>query len=141
MQYKIEKTALVSLKMTLELVALNSHFYRKGILVIASQCVNKQSQDFRHYYDRHFWTLVLPEWQKICTKLLSCIFQQCLGPFNMLTVQRCTQTWLFRHLHNHVFPRLIPRKYITYEADLFFFQIFKIKCTFQKYKKKLTKRL
>ena len=49
MQYKIEKTALVSLKMTLELVALNSHFYRKGILVIASQCINKRSQDFRHY--------------------------------------------------------------------------------------------
>ena len=40
MQCKIEKTFLVSLILALELVALNSPFYRKRILVIARQFVN-----------------------------------------------------------------------------------------------------
>ena len=49
MGYKIEKTSLVFPTIVLELVALNSHFYQKRILVIVSQCVAKRSQDFRHY--------------------------------------------------------------------------------------------
>ena len=47
--YKIEKTSLVSSIIALELIVLNSYFNRKRILVIMCQCVNKQSQDFRHY--------------------------------------------------------------------------------------------
>ena len=49
MHYEIEKIRLVCSKIALELVALNSRFYGKRILVIASECINKQSQDFRHY--------------------------------------------------------------------------------------------
>ena len=49
MEYKIEKTSLVFSIIVLELVVLNSPFYRKGILVIANQCINKRSQDFKHY--------------------------------------------------------------------------------------------
>ena len=49
MQYTIEQKSLVSLIIALELVVLDSLFYRKTILVIASQCVNKRSEDFRDY--------------------------------------------------------------------------------------------
>ena len=49
MQYKIEKSSLISAIMSSQLVALNSPLYRKMILVIASECVKKRSQDFRHY--------------------------------------------------------------------------------------------
>ena len=48
-QEKIDKTSLVSSIIAFALVALNSPFYRKRIQVIASQCINKRSQDFRHY--------------------------------------------------------------------------------------------
>ena len=40
----------------------------------------------------HFRAEVLPEQQKNLIKLLSCRFQQYLGPFNMLNVLVCTQT-------------------------------------------------
>ena len=59
MDYKVDKTSLAFSIIALELVIFNAHFYQKRILVIASQCVNKRSQDFRHYYDRHFGTEVL----------------------------------------------------------------------------------
>ena len=49
MEYKVEKTPLGSSIIASELVILNSPFYRKRILVIASQCAAKQSQDFRYY--------------------------------------------------------------------------------------------
>ena len=49
MEYIVEKTPLGSSIIALELVILNSTFYRKRILVIAIQCVNKRSQDFRRY--------------------------------------------------------------------------------------------
>ena len=42
-------------------VALNSPLFRERILVIASQCVNKQAQDFRHYQDRNFRPEILSE--------------------------------------------------------------------------------
>ena len=103
MDCKIEQTILVSTIMALELFVLNSPFYWRRILVIMSPCVNKQSRDFRHYQDKHFGTEVLSERWKILKKLLSCIFQRKLGRFNMLTVLVYTETWLFRHLHNHVF--------------------------------------
>ena len=49
MEYKIEKTSLFSSIIVLELVALSSPFYRKRILVIASQRVNKRSREFKHH--------------------------------------------------------------------------------------------
>ena len=47
-------------------------------------------------------------------------FQHCLGQFSILTVERCSETEVFRHLSNHVFrcPRF--RNYISYEDYLFF---------------------
>ena len=63
-------------------------------------------------------------------------FQQCLGPFNVLTVEGCSGTGLFRppYLANHVFGSLQLWEKISYESDLFF-QIFKIWCRFQKLRK------
>ena len=49
MQKKIKKIFLDLEITAFELVALNSRFYRKRILVIGCQYVNKQSQDFRYY--------------------------------------------------------------------------------------------
>ena len=49
MQKKTEKTSLESAIIALELVLLNSPFYRKRIIVTASQCLNKRPQDFRDY--------------------------------------------------------------------------------------------
>ena len=43
MKYKIDKTYLAFSIIALELVILNSHFYWKSIVVIASQCANKRS--------------------------------------------------------------------------------------------------
>ena len=49
MHKKIEKISTVSKIIAFELVALSTHFYRERILVIGSQYVNKQSQDFKYY--------------------------------------------------------------------------------------------
>ena len=75
---------------------LNTHFYQGRILVIASQYVNKQSQDFTSYSERIFRTHVLSHWSKSMAKQLSCRYDQCFGPFNMLTVHKCSDTRLFR---------------------------------------------
>ena len=58
--------------------------------------------------------------QTIGQKGLLCIFQQCLGPFDMLTIEGCSETGPFRHLSNHVFRSIYFRKYISYEAHLLF---------------------
>ena len=91
MQQKIQKTSSVSSKIALELVALSSRFYRKRILVIAGSYVNRRSQDFRHYQDRHFRTEVPSQSRKNLIKLLPFRFQQFLLPCNMLTVQGRTE--------------------------------------------------
>ena len=52
-------------------------------------------------------------------KVLSCRFQQYLGPFIMLTVKVSSRTGLFRNLTNHFFHSLHYQKYISYEAPLF----------------------
>ena len=55
-----------------------------------------------------------PKMRKKLIKLLSCMSQQCLGSFNILTLLRCPETWLSRHLHKHVFRNLSFRKDISY---------------------------
>ena len=45
MEYKIQKTSLVASIIALEYVVLNCPFYRKRILVIASKCVNRRSEE------------------------------------------------------------------------------------------------
>ena len=44
----IQKIFSVAEIIAIELVALNTHFYRQRILVIQSQYVNKQSEDLRY---------------------------------------------------------------------------------------------
>ena len=41
--------------------------------------------------------------QKNMTKILPSRFNQFFGPFNMLTVYKCSDTGLFRHLSNPAF--------------------------------------
>ena len=120
MRYKTQKTSLASSIIAWRLIALNSPFYRKRILVIASQCVIKRSSYFRHYYNKNFRTEVLSEWRNNAIRLMSCRFLDFLGPFNKLTALRCTETWLVRHLHKHVFHRLQFPKNISYEAQIYF---------------------
>ena len=46
---KIDKIFQVLEKVAFELMSLNTHFYREKLLVIGSQYLNKQSQDFTYY--------------------------------------------------------------------------------------------
>ena len=39
--------------------------------------------------------------KKNSTKLLPLRFQECFGPFNILTVHKCSGTGIFKHLINH----------------------------------------
>ena len=110
-----------------ELVAWNSNFQRDIRCVFARQYVIKQFQDFSYYQDRIFWTEVLSEWSKNITKPLPFTLQNCFRPFNMLTLPKCSDTGLFRHLRNNAFCSLEFRKYISYEVHLCF-RIFKILC-------------
>ena len=52
---------------------------------------------------KYFWKEVISESSKNVTKLLPFRSEQCFGPFNMLTVRKCSETGLFRHLSNHAF--------------------------------------
>ena len=45
----MEKKFWILAKIAFELISLNTHFYRERILVIGSQYVSKQSQEFRYY--------------------------------------------------------------------------------------------
>ena len=53
-------------------------------------------------------------------KILPRRFKQSFGPFNMLSVRKCSDTLLFRHLSNPAFRSLRYQKQITSEAHLFF---------------------
>ena len=117
---------------------LNTHFYQGRILVIASQYVNKQSQDFTSYSERIFRTHVLSHWSKSMAKQLSCRYDQCFGPFNMLTVHKCSDTRLFRHLSNHAFRSLQFCKYISCEARVSS-KMLKILCRLQKHRRNIRK--
>ena len=139
MEKKIEKTFSFSKTIAFELVALNTHFYQERTGAIGSQCVKKHSQDFRYYYDRSFRTEAPSGWPKQITNLLPWRFGQCLGRFNMLTVHMCFNTGLFRNSNNHAFYSVLFRKYIRYEAHLFFFKMFEMLCRFEKRKKDIDK--
>ena len=71
---------------------------------------------------------------------MACRFQQCLGPFSMLTVEQCSETTLFRHLSNHVYGSLQFRKYISYKVYYFFLKMLKILWRCQKGSKNFRKR-
>ena len=61
MQKNIKKIFSVLEIISFELVALRTHFYKERIILIGSQYINKQSQDFRYYSKRMFRTEVLSE--------------------------------------------------------------------------------
>ena len=61
MQKNIKKIFSVLEIISFELVALRTHFYKERIILIRSQYINKQSQDFRYYSKRMFQTEVLSE--------------------------------------------------------------------------------
>ena len=61
--------------------------------------------------------LLLEQWKNMI-KQPSCIFKQCLGPFNMFTVKGYSETGLFRHLCNLVVFNF--RIHISYEGHLVF---------------------
>ena len=55
---------------------------------------------------RGFLSQSYSEIQHNLMKVLSWRFHKCLGPSNMLTVEWCYETRLFRHLFNHAFHNL-----------------------------------
>ena len=61
MQKNIKKIFSVLEIISFELVALRTHIYKERIILIRSQYINKQSQDFRYYSKRMFQTEVLSE--------------------------------------------------------------------------------
>ena len=101
MQKKIENFFFGFEIIAFELVALNTRFYWQNILVIGRQYANKDSEDFKHFEKRVFGDDFLSEWSKNITKILLCGFKQCVLPFNMLTVHKCSDTmafWVFKEL-------------------------------------------
>ena len=73
------------------------------ILVIGSQCVNKQSYDFTYHSEKLFKAEFPSQGNIDMVKGLSFSFEQCFGPFTMLLVKGFSETGLFRHLCNQVF--------------------------------------
>ena len=103
---KSSKNTFRFLDNSISIVAVNTRFYWERILFIGCQCLNKQSQDFRYYKDRIFQAHFLSVWSINLTKILPCRFRQCLGAFNMLTVETFSDTGLFRPLSNPAFCSL-----------------------------------
>ena len=138
MKQKVQKIFFDFELIAFELVALNTPFYWERILFIGCQYVKKQSQDFIYYWNTDFGGHFFSEWSKTVTTILPCTFMQSFRPFNMLTVHKCSNTRLFRHLSNPAFCTLWFKKQITYAAH-FFFKVFQILCRFRKLPKKLRK--
>ena len=106
MQEKIQTIFFDFEIIAFELVVLNTRFYWERVHFIGCHYVNKESQDFRYFSNGIFWTDFLSEWSKNLTKILPRIFEQCSEPFNMLSVHKCYDTGLFRHLSNPAFCSL-----------------------------------
>ena len=73
-------------------------------------------------------------------KILLCRLKGPLRPYNMLTVHKCSDTGLFRDLHNPAFCSLEFEKEIISETHLFF-KVSQILCRYQKCSKKSEKFL
>ena len=65
---------------------------QKRILVIGSQCVDKHPYHFKPQYGRCFPTQSPSNSSKKVIEVLSWRFHKCLGHFNMLTVEGCSET-------------------------------------------------
>ena len=99
---KNEKNIFVSEIIASENVARNASF-KKTILVIDSQWVNKESQDFPYKSERNFQPELFSRASINMVKVLYFSFEQCLGPFIMLLLKGFSERGLFKHLPNHVF--------------------------------------
>ena len=102
-------------KMLLWIVSFN-----KKILVIGSQWVNKQSQDFAYHSERLFQPEFLSQGWINVVNVLSLRFVQCFGPFTMLLVQESSETDAFRYLSKHLFGCPRVQNYTIYDGHLFF---------------------
>ena len=96
MQKKIEKIFFNLEIIAFELVALNTRFTETEYL---SSGVNMLTNSLKI---SDFFS----EWPKKLTKILPYRFLQCFGAFNMLTVNKCSDTELCRQLSNPVFCNL-----------------------------------
>ena len=76
---------------------------RNRALFIASQYVNKQTQNLACQQERIFRTQLTWQWPVNMIEVMWCIFQQCLGTFTMLLLEGSSETGLFRHLSDYVF--------------------------------------
>ena len=92
---------------------------KKIILLIGSQCVNKQCQDFPCHKQWHFQSQWPSQWSMNMVKVLSLRSKQCFGPFTTLPVKGFSEARLFTHLSNHVFRS--PYFGNTYAMRVIFF--------------------
>ena len=106
MKQKIEDIFFDIEIIAFELFALDTRFYLERILVIRGQYVEKQFQDLRYNQNKTFLADFLSEWSKNMTKILPCRFKQSFRPVSILTVHKCSDTELFRHLGNPAFSSL-----------------------------------
>ena len=106
MQKKTQEVFIDYQIIAFQLVVVNTRFYWERILVFVCQYVNRQSQDFRYYWNRVFQADFPSECSKNMTKILPCTFMHCFGTFNMFTVHMCADIGLFGHLSNPVFCSL-----------------------------------
>ena len=73
------------------------------------------------------------------TKILPCSFKNWFGPFfNMLIVNKCSDTWLSKYFSNRAFAAYSLTKKSPLRLILFF-KVFTIWCSSQKLRKKLRK--
>ena len=106
MQKKTQEVFIDYQIIAFPLVVVNTRFYWERILVFVCQYVNRQSQDFRYYWNRVFRADFPSECSNNMTKILPCTFMHCFGTFNMFTVHMCADIGLFGHLSNPVFCSL-----------------------------------
>ena len=106
MQKKSEEMFFYLEIFAIELFAFDTRFYWDTILFIGCQFVKKKSQDFRYYWNSIFWADFFSSWSRNMTKLLTCRFKQCFGPFNMLSLHKGSGKQLFRQLSNPAFCSL-----------------------------------
>ena len=74
-----------------------------------SSAVNVQTNFLKifHMTKRDFFSTQLPSKGSInIVKLLSLGLKQSFGPFNLLPLEGSSETGLFKHLSNHLFPSL-----------------------------------
>ena len=94
MQKKIQKSFFAFEITAFGLVAWNTRFYWENILVIGCEYGKKEFQDIRHFQKGVYGANFLSE----C--------KQCFGPFNMFTVNKCSDMGFFGLLSNSAFSSL-----------------------------------